>query len=492
MARKSKSAMRAGVWVLGLLPVIGLIVGGIFTSRMFRKRPAYLDLPRAVAERVDLQGSVVVGGGIDTAKKTVVECELETSLAQGGGGGGTSTIVELVEDGAMVKKGQMLARLDSSDYEEMVRQNEILLLQAQADEQKARLDLRTAEISLAEYRDGQLPQLRQYQEGQIKLYEAEIRRAKDRLDWAMKMVTNGYVSEGQALTDRVTLERAQVNLLNVKKELETLERATSVVQLERLQLAVETCRGELDYQSLRLSLREAQLKKAQKQVEACTIRAPHEGMMIYANTYNPNAQIQPGAIAYNHMNLGYLPDLTQTEVKVEFNESVYRKVRVGQLARIRVNGLSSRLLEGHIKSMDQIAMEPKPWWLSREIRNFSAVIAIHSPPPGVLPGMTAVVEVKGEIRPSVLVLPSTAVTFEKGHDVVYLVGPDGLERRIVAVESGDSQRVEICSGLHEGDQVILDPAKLDLTDTAVTDTTDVPVADQAHPSTGNTGVHSAP
>src|SRR4051812_28113204 len=106
MARKMKRRLRSVLWLLGLVLLIGGVAGGISASKSFKPRPAYLDLPRVVAVRSDVRSTVVVGGGIDTGKKTIIEVELEGSFAQGGQGGGVSTIIELVDDGAMVKKGQ--------------------------------------------------------------------------------------------------------------------------------------------------------------------------------------------------------------------------------------------------------------------------------------------------------------------------------------------------------------------------------------------------
>ena len=461
MTRTSSTALRVAKWCVALASIAAAAGSAwVLIPRWADRHPAYLDLPRAQVSKVDLRPTVLAGGGIDTARKTVVECDLEAYYSQAGHAGGISTILELVDDGAMVQEGQMIARIDASDYEELARQHEILVLMARADEQKTRLDLRTAEIALAEYRDGQLPLLRQTYESQIVLFEADIRRASDRLAWVDKMVAAGYLSAGQSLSDRAILDRSRVNLDRVKGELATLDAFSSAVEIRRLELTVERFRGELDFQGVRLQHREDQHRKILKQVESCTIRAPHAGMVIYATTYNPNARVEPGAMAYNRMNLFYLPDLSQCEAKVVIHETDFPKVKVGQAAKVRLEALPGRVFEGHIKSIDRLALEPRQWWLSREVRNFSAVVAIHGTPRGLLPGMSAEVEIQADVRPSSLVVPSSSVAVERGQDVVYVVGPSGLERRPVAIDSGDSRNVEVRSGLAEGEEVLLDPMQI--------------------------------
>ena len=68
--------------------------------------------------------------------------------------GGASTIIELIPDGSNVKKGDVLCRLDSSDYEELIRQQEIQVQRSRADLEAARLDLESEKAALREYRDG--------------------------------------------------------------------------------------------------------------------------------------------------------------------------------------------------------------------------------------------------------------------------------------------------------------------------------------------------
>ncbi len=195
---------------LGLGLIMLALGAGLAANRSATGRPpSYLDLPRALASRRDLQPTVTLGGAIDSAEKTIVRCELDN---HGTGAGGSAAILEVIEDGALVEEGQVIARLDASDFEELVRQHELLVLQARADEAKARLDLETAEIALREYRDGQLAQLRDDQQGLIALHESNLGRQRDRVAWAEAMLTRGYVSTGQLLDERSSLRRSEVAL----------------------------------------------------------------------------------------------------------------------------------------------------------------------------------------------------------------------------------------------------------------------------------------
>jgi HlyD family secretion protein len=389
---------------------------------------------------------------VETAQKTIIECKLEK---------GSSSIIDVIADGTLVEKDQVLAQLDASNYEELVRLNEILLAQAQSDEQTARFDLEVAEIALKQYREGELDQLQQTYRGSIVLHESDIQRQKERLAWAERMLGNGYISESQFLKEKSILQQAEVALATDRGALATLDRFTAPLQIKRLQSAVEQARLELDFQTQRHQNRAEQLESYRKQVEACTIRAPHPGRVIYANAFNPRLRIEPGAFAYNHMALFYLPDLTQLEIHAELHESMIQRVHPGQPAKIRIGSLPRQTLDGHVKSVDPLPKEARNWKTSREVRNFLAKIVLHAAPAGVLPGMSAEVEIVGETRPGALVVPSSAVTLEGDDEIVYVPSVNRLEKRSVQVEPGDSRYVEVRSGLTEGEEVILDPLRLD-------------------------------
>jgi RND family efflux transporter MFP subunit len=475
MARPSESLRKARVAAAAL--ALGLAAaGGVWSAfRAMEPRPRYLELPRAAAVRRDLAPVLGNGGTLDTAEKTIVRCELEGD----GVGPAMTRIIDLADDGAVVRKGDVIARLDASHAEEQVRQHEILLLQAQAAARKAELDLRSAEIALAEYRDGLLEQLRQDGRSQVVLHQANLRRQRDRLAWAERMVASRYLPRSQLVEERAVLEKSEVALRRAEGELRQLEAYTSVVQIKRLEAAVAAAVEELGFQRTQLGNREDQLARSRAQVEACTIRAPHDGMVNYVTKWDPNAQVEPGALAFQNMPLFYFPNLEKLEVVVELHESMFERVRPGQPVRVRVATRPGLLLTGRVASLDPLPAPPKAWWLSEEIRNFTMHVALVAPPPGLYPGMSASVEVLGDARHSALVVPSAAVTLDRGREVVYVAGARGLERRRVTVRPGDLNDLQVRSGLAEGEQVILAPHDLDPADLLAARDTEGPALDAA-------------
>lgn len=445
----------------GLVLVLG---GSALAWRHWTRRDPLEGTERIPAFRTDLVATLNAGGDVQSAKRTLIECELENlRIGSSMGGmnvGGSSTIIEIVPDGSMVERDAVLCRLDSSEYEELVRQQEIKVLQARAESERARLDVQSAEIGLREYREGLLEQSRRGLQEQLILNQTDIRRQKDRLAWSADMVRKGYLSEGDLIREKQTLLRSSINLRNIEGQKSNLEQFTAPITLKRLEAAVARTKEELAFQGLRLRHREMQLAKFRSQVEACTIRAPHEGMVIYANEDDGDIRVELGAIVRQKMDLFYLPNLSDMEVHATIHESVIERVAKGMEATIRVEALPKATMEGRIVSISPLPITPKGWRTSQEIKNFLAKIKVSSHPPGLRPGMSARVEILTQSRPNALVVPTTAVTVEDGREICYVAGSEGLERREVKIAPGDEQLLEVTAGLGEGEEVVTDPSRL--------------------------------
>jgi HlyD family secretion protein len=159
------------------------------------------------------------------------------------------------------------------------------------------------------------------------------------------------------------------------------------------------------------------------------------------------------------------------EVQALVHESVANRVRPGMLARVEVEGLPDSVVEGHVVS---VAHLPARNWLN-DVPYFLTHIQLDNFPRGLLPGMTAEVVIATTQRNDVLAVPPEALTFEDGHDICYIAGEDGLERREVKIGEATRDLVEVCEGLEEGEQVVLDPSQHEEVAEAITTTVTAPI-----------------
>lgn len=456
---------RARRWRFGLIGV-GLIVilaagstASQLGARHFWSAEANGDEPRPTApvKRADLWVTLAAGGTIQSANRTVIECELENLEAGVNGqrlyAGGASTILSVVPDGSMVKKSDVICRLDSSEYEEVLRQQEMTVERARSDKLQAELTLQVAQLAVHEFVDGtHLQTLKDY-EGQIALARAEWERIRDRLAWVRNMAAKGYAAASQVSGEVVNEQRCAVTLKQARTNLDVYRKYSAPALRRALENDVIAARNLFEYQLARLSRHENRLRRLQRQVENCTIRAPHDGLVVYANDARHQVYIEPGLTVRQQQKLFFLPDLSQLQVETMLHESVVNQIHEGMRAKIQVEGFADRLLEGHVTS---VAILPTRNFFS-EVPYYIAMVRLDAPPLFLRPGMSAEVEIATARRNDVLTIPSDALTVENGHDVCYVASQDGIERREVKVGEATTERLEVTEGLAEGERVVIEP-----------------------------------
>jgi HlyD family secretion protein len=429
-----------------------------------------LELPRMTVAKVDISTELNAFGRVESSQNTIISCELERLEIRTQGGrsmssGGASTILTLVEEGTNVKAGDILCTLDSSEYEELVRTQEIKTEQAAAAQKQAHLNFEIAELAVHEYKEGLYDQQRQTMEGTIALAKSDHERALDRLKWTRKMLEKGYVSIASKASDERTLSQSEQDVLTSRFDLTNFLEYSHNKTLMELSAEVEKRRFEYLANDQRVTRSRDQLAYYKKMVEKCTVRAPHDGFLIYA--YDPfkssNGAIEAGQTVRQGQKLFFLPDLGKMEVSAYIHESVASRVHEGMRAKAKIEGLMNQTLEGHVTKVEPLPNTGGNWW-SDEVKYFMGVVKLDSVPSGLKPGMTAEIIFEVDRCFDVLAVPNEAVAVEGGHSICYVAGPDGLERRPVTLGRSNRELLEVTKGLAEGDQVVLNPEKMGVSD----------------------------
>jgi HlyD family secretion protein len=420
-------------------------------------------LTRAAVRRVSFDACLTASGESRCAQQTVVKCELENLAIRSKRSmylaGGASTILEIVPNGTMVKKGDLLCRLDASEYEELVRVRALNVLSHHAEEVQTANALQSAELALAEYRDGLLDQELKSMKGRISLAEAQVGRASDRLAWSERLAAKGYVSRLQVANDRVTLLRSTLELKQAQTEFDTYRRFTAPKILVSLKAEVVKSRKWFDHEASDYVKSKDQFAHYRALVERCTIRAPHDGFAIYANgTFREEEErviIEPGASVRQGQELFYLPNLSRMEVVAMLHDTIVDHVRPGMLARVRVEGSRGVVLEGHVEFVEDL-----PRRSFNDVTYYRCVIEFDVSPPGLLPKTSAEIEIQTGRCRDVLAVPSGAMSADRDRNVCYVVGSSGLERREVTPGLSNSDLIEVRKGLNEGESVVLNPPRV--------------------------------
>jgi multidrug resistance efflux pump len=234
-----------------------------------------------------------------------------------------------VEEGRRVAKGDVLAVLESTDYE--------------ADLARAKASVRLAREQLLELTNGNRREeiqktAAELQEAQAQLVqlEADFRRSED-------------LRKRSSVTQQ-ELELALSKFLAQKQHVEALTLAHKLMEIGPRPERIEAAKAQV-------ALAEAEVAKAEWRLGNCTIRAPIAGTILKKNAEEGNI-VNP--IAFNgSFSLCDMADLADLEVDLDIQERDIAAIRVGQKCRVRVDAYPNRNYSGVVDRLMPIADRAK-------------------------------------------------------------------------------------------------------------------------------------
>jgi len=275
------------------------------------------------------------------------------------------------------------------------------------------------------------------------------------------MLEKGYASAAQVAGDGQQVLKLTERLNEMERALENFSRYTSPRESLELKSEVVGAEATLRYQESRLAQEKARLAHYRSMVDRCTIRAPHDGYVVYANRPGRQPRVFLGAPVRERMRLFALPDSSDLEVEVLLHETDVERVRAGMPANVVVEAMPMRSLAGRVDSVAPVPQSDQSFGSANQIAYFLGRVELEKVPPGLRPGMTAEISILSERHRDVLTVPSTAVKKEEGREICYVNLHDHLERRPVKVIPASHDLTEVVDGLAEGEQVVLDPFLVD-------------------------------
>lgn len=468
----SKSAISRFRRFLFSALIIGCVAAGYSAvkSGMFSRwnRP---ELPPELAQadpvrRVTVDTFVNAPGEIQSAENTVVECKIEnlTIRVQGRSidAGKSTRILTIVPDGTMVKKGDVLCTLDSREFEEMVRLQQINVERAKADMLQAEMDLDVAKIAMEEFRNGKAKQQVQSLKGLIALAQTDSIRLTGRLEWARKMLEKGYLSKSSVRLEELALQRSDIQLTQNLTQLKTYEKYSMPKQVHQLQTRITTLETNSMLETKRYERYVERLKDYEKQIENCTVKAPHDGMAIYANEDDGDTRIETGAEVRQGQDLFFLPDLSRMEVMAKLNESIVKLVEPGMPVKVLIESINGIVCDGTVEKIAQFPIPPTSWRASTEVKNYYCIVKINGNPAGLRPGLNSEVQIQTVAPTEKLIISPSLVTVSGTQEFCYVMSPDGqVEKREIKTRTGDPSTLEVLEGLTEGENVLVNPSKIE-------------------------------
>ena len=215
--------------------------------------------------------------------------------------------------------------------------------------------LEVSELSLAEYKDGILPQDKQLVRRYIETCKLDQSKTENTLEWSQKVVRKGFRTQAQFQADIQAKTRADLALVEAEGMLERLEKFTGPRILTELQARIEAVRT--DYPRRSRSLPPWRAAPAQDRLRTtvanCTLRAPRDGIIAYVVPQRRGQQaaedrIDEGTPVRQGQAIFSIPDSTQMQVKARVNETKFPMIRIGQRVEAHVDAFPDDVLSGSV------------------------------------------------------------------------------------------------------------------------------------------------
>ncbi len=349
-----------------------------------------------------------------------------------------------VEEGSVVREGQVIARLESDDLQAATAQARAALAVARANRETARAQRDVASAardSARAQRDGA---------------RAGVDQARAETEDAGRALERERTLFAGGMTPRVVLEAAETRRSKAQAALaaagHALEAAESAVRsAEDVCKAAESTVAAAGHA---VTSAEALLKAAQVNAGYAEIRAPFDGVVLTKNADVGDMVSPAGAAANARAAVVTMADPTSLLVEADVSETSLPKVRVGQPCEVQLDSIPETRFPAVVHMIVPTADRAKGTVLAK--------VRLTALDPRILPEMSAKVAflerpvAAGEAAARVAVSPRAVA--ERGGASTVFVLRDG---RAAAVQVRPGARlgdlVEIDAGLAGGERAILDP-----------------------------------
>jgi HlyD family secretion protein len=478
--------------ILALAVLVAALAGwAAWNGTLFTKSGNETIYLTEAVKRGPMDISIVERGSLESANNMVISCKVE-------GEAGTS-ILKIVDEGTRVREGDVIVELDSSRLRDLGIQQKIVVEQAAAlmdqaeknvaiqetqnesDIAAAKLKLELAELDLEKYKEGDYEQEQKTIAGEIKLAQEDRTRAAEQLQFTERLIKKGYATQSQLEADKLAVTKAEITLavaLEKERLLTTYTKKRMLAELnanalefarelERVKLKAQAAlaqyKADFSARKLTYSVEKEKLDKYQAQIELCTITAPRDGMVVYANSRSSSRGsneplIYEGAKVKERQAIINLPDITQMQVSARIHESKIDQVTEGLPASVRVDARPGETFRGKV---DMVSLVPVSGnWPNFNLKEYVTTIKITedaSKTMSLKPGLTAEVEIQVAHLPEALQVPIQSVVERGSRYFSWVFDGTKVNRHELKVGKSNETVMEIRDGLQEGQRVILNP-----------------------------------
>jgi HlyD family secretion protein len=334
--------------------------------------------------------------------------------------GSAMILVKLAKSGTMVKKGELLAEIDSTSTRDHIDDVEDMVTAAAKDIVK--------------------------------------RKAEQAVEWENLMQTL-RVAKSELDKARLEAQASEVRTV-VDQELLKLSVEEAEAQYKQLQgdIANKKIIHDAEMKILAVTHRRQQmhLERHASDLKLLVMHAPMDGLMVLMPIYRNHefVQIELGDQVGPGQPFMRVVDPNSIQLEASVNQAEATTLRLGMESEITLDAFPGVKFRGKIDSIGALATGS--WIQNYYIRKIPIRVKIDASDPRLIPDLSGAADVTLERKDNVLRIPVEAVFTDSGKPTVYVRDGGRFVRRAVELGVESNTQVEVVSGLKDGEEVAIE------------------------------------
>jgi len=367
--------------ILSVAVVAAVVGGGVWAylyTQSIGNAPKYR---LAKVERGPLTAAVSATGNLNAVITVQVGSQVSGQIKE-----------LLVDFNSVVKKGQVVARIDPEIFLAKVNQAKADLdtvkaavLNQQAQIERTRADVENARAA--------------YAEGKAQTAKAQVAVVDTQRDYERKteLFTRQLIAKSDLDSSQAAHDSAVAQLESARAHDQALASGiqSATAQLRVADAMLASARAQVEQKV-------AALQQSQLDLDHTTITAPVHGVVV-------SRQVDVGQTVAASLQAPVLftiaQDLTQMQVETSVDEADIGRINVDDRATFTVDAFPGETFVGTVTQIRKAAQ------IVQNVVTYTVVVAVPNPTGKLLPGMTANVKLVVAEKPSVLKVPNAALRF---------------------------------------------------------------------------------
>ncbi|MEO5924468.1 MAG: efflux RND transporter periplasmic adaptor subunit [Bryobacteraceae bacterium] len=335
-------------------------------------------------------------------------------------------IVELmVSEGQYVKKGQVVAKVESVQAAADLDAQKANVASAEADAASSEIGLRISDDNMA-------------------IQTATIARTKAQME--LSRVNFNRVAE---LWEAQVISRQEYD--QKKAELEQQQAALREAELRLTQMVSQRTQtsAQITAAQRRVSQAQAQMHRVADVLAKFDVIAPLDGIVTnlpvrIGETVVPGVQNSAASAVMT------IADMSLITAEVKVDETDIVTLKLGQATEVSIDAVPDQKFPGHVIEIGNTAILRSTGAVaanntsSNEAKDFKVVIALDNPPPSVRPGLSCTAKITVATRSDVVKIPIQALTVRQRGDLEE-AAKEAAKQGAKPVEKDGSKPIDIAA-----------------------------------------------